>query len=319
MKTKRSNSKAGKRIADSLDQKVSNTATDLYQKYTDLIIDRLEQGIIPWQQPWSEFGQPCNYLSKKHYRGINLWILVSFNHQIPYYLTFKQAQALGGKVKKGAKAIPICYWNFAFRDKKTGKVIPESQIGLYDLKLVTRSGFLKEYKVFPTEAIEGIDWEIPELNINAEFTGIPACEKVLEEMVSSPNLIHKDPDAYYYPPTDTVNLPDKKLFSSPEGYYATLFHELVHATGNAKRLNREGVTEPTKFGSTAYSKEELIAEMGAGYLNNHTGIIKEKLLDNSVAYLQYWIQILKNDKSILLEAASQAQKSVDYILMECPF
>jgi hypothetical protein len=60
-------------------------------------------------------------------------------------------------VKKDTKAIPICYWNFAFRDKKTGKVIPESQIGLYDLKLVTRSGFLKEYKVFPTEAIEGID------------------------------------------------------------------------------------------------------------------------------------------------------------------
>jgi antirestriction protein ArdC len=59
--------------------------------------------------------------------------------------------------------------------------------------------------------------------------------------------------------------------------------------------------------------------MGAGYLNNHIGIIKDKLLDNSVAYLQYWIQILKNDKSILLEAASQAQKSVDYILMECPF
>jgi len=113
------------------------TPSDSYQKFTKLIIEELEQGIIPWKQPWGEMGLPTNHLSKKPYKGINLWIFISFAHQYPFYLTFNQWNELDGKIQKGAEAIPICYWNFAFRDKKTGKLIPESQVGLYDLKHVT--------------------------------------------------------------------------------------------------------------------------------------------------------------------------------------
>ncbi|MEP0710695.1 ArdC-like ssDNA-binding domain-containing protein [Algoriphagus sp.] len=292
---------------------------DIYQKVTDLIIEKLEQGVIPWKQPWHEMGMPANYLTKKPYKGINLWLLLSCNHQYPYYLTFKQANGLGGKVKKGAKALPICYWNFAFRDKKTGKVIPEDRIGEYDLKLVSKSGFLKEYKVFPIEQIEGIEWEFPETSPKAELPVNETCLKIYSEMVRPPELIHQGSMAYYRTDLDQITMPERKLFPSSEAYFGVLYHELCHATGHSTRLNRPEITEPHSSSDTEYAKEELLAEMGAGYLNNLTGILDKNLLENSVAYIQHWLSELRNDKHILIEAASKAQKAVDYILMEPPF
>ncbi|MCE7056283.1 ssDNA-binding domain-containing protein [Algoriphagus sp. AGSA1] len=294
-------------------------SSDIYRKFTDLIIEKLEQGVIPWRQPWHEMGMPANYLTKKPYRGINLWLLLSCGHQYPYYLTFKQANGLGGKIKKGAKALPICYWNFAFRDKKTGKVIPEDRIGEYDLKLVSKSGFLKEFKVFPIEQIEGIDWEFPEISKAEPLPENEQCQRIYEEMLRAPELIHSGSSAYYRADLDQITMPERNLFDSAEQYFGVLYHELVHSTGHPSRLNRIGVSEPQQFASEFYSKEELIAEMGAGYLNNLTGILDQNLLENSAAYIQHWLNELRNDKHLLIEAASKAQKAVDYILMEPPF
>tara|TARA_R110002020_G_scaffold292781_2_gene508159 strand:+ start:382 stop:1413 length:1032 start_codon:yes stop_codon:yes gene_type:complete len=294
-------------------------SSDIYQKFTDLIIEKLEQGVIPWKQPWHDIGMPANYLTKKPYKGINLWLLLSCNHQYPYYLTFKQANTLGGKIKKGAKAIPICYWNFAFRDKKTGKVIPQERVAEYDLKLVSRSGFLKEFKVFPIENIEGIEWEFPEIKEAVSLPDNEQCRKIYEEMLRAPELVHNGSSAYYRADTDHITMPERRLFSTVKNYYGVLFHELIHSTGHVSRLDRIGVSEPQQFASEFYSKEELIAEMGAGYLNNLTGIMDHSLLDNSAAYIQNWLNELRNDKHLLIEAASKAQKAVDYILNECPF
>ncbi|PZX51579.1 antirestriction protein ArdC [Algoriphagus ratkowskyi] len=299
--------------------KTSGDSSDIYEKFTNLIIEKLEQGIIPWKQPWSELGLPSNYQTKKPYKGINLWLLLSYGHQYPYYLTFKQANALGGKILKGAKAIPICYWNFVFRDKKTGKVIPERLIGMYDLKQVCRSGFLREFKVFPIEQIDGIDWEFPEVNKNIQFTVNEQCQRVYDEMLRAPELNHKGSSAYYRADLDQITLPERKLFPSSEEYYGVLYHELIHSTGHSSRLDRVGVSDPHQFASEEYSKEELIAEMGAGYLNNYTVILDKNLLENSVAYIQNWLNELKNDKHLLIEAAGKAQKAVDYILNACPF
>ncbi|WP_339869313.1 zincin-like metallopeptidase domain-containing protein [uncultured Algoriphagus sp.] len=294
-------------------------SSDIYQKVTDLIIGKLELGVIPWKQPWHEMGMPSNYLTMKPYEGINLWLLQSCGHQYPYYLTFKQANSLGGKIKKGAKALPICYWNFAFRDKKTGKVIPEDRIGEYDLKLVSKSGFLKEFKVFPIEQIEGINWEFPEVSKEVPLHDNKRCKKIYEEMLRAPELVHTGSSAYYRADLDQITMPEKRLFASAEHYFGVLYHELVHSTGHPSRLNRIGVSEPQKFASEFYGKEELIAEMGAGYLNNLTGILDQSLLENSAAYIQNWLNELRNDKHLLIEAASKAQKAVDYILMEPPF
>ncbi|WP_339870247.1 zincin-like metallopeptidase domain-containing protein [uncultured Algoriphagus sp.] len=294
-------------------------SSDIYRKFTDLIIEKLEEGVIPWKQPWHEMGMPSNYLTKKPYRGINLWLLLSCGHQYPYYLTFKQANSLGGKIQKGAKAIPICYWNFAFRDKKTGKVIPEDRIGEYDLKLVSKSGFLKEYKVFPIEQIEGIAWEFPEVSKEEPLPDNEQCRKIYEEMLRAPELVHSGSSAYYRTDLDQITMPERKLFASAEQYFSVLYHEICHATGHPSRLNRVGISEPQQFASEFYSREELIAEMGAGYLNNLTGILDQSLLENSAAYIQNWLNELRNDKHLLIEAASKAQKAVEYILMKAPF
>lgn len=292
---------------------------DVYERFTNLIIEKLEQGVVPWHQPWNVKGMPSNYLTKRPYHGINLWILLAFGHEWPYYLTFKQAESLGGKVKKGAKAIPVCYWNFVYKHKETGKTIPAELVRDYPIDQLDKKCFLKEYGIFPIEMIDGVDWELPEKAEDSQIPVIERCEKVYAEMLNPPRVVHEKEDAFYHPQLDLINMPPKPRFKSPEGYYAVLFHELVHSTGSENRLNRPGVAEMDYFGSSKYCKEELIAEMGAGYLCGFTGIENTHLIDNQVAYLQNWIAQLKNDKQLLIEAASKAQKAVDYILMACPF
>jgi antirestriction protein ArdC len=319
-KTSRKSAKTGKSSA----RKKSTPETkispyDVYETFNRLILERLEQGIIPWHQPWSVKGMPANYLTKKPYRGINLLILLSLQHETSYYLTFKQAESLGGRIKKGAKAIPVCYWNFVYRHNETGRTIPAELVRDYPIDALTKTCFLKEYKIFPIELIEGIDWELPETPVDNQIPVIEQCEAVYAEMLNPPKLIHKKDEAYYHPQLDLINMPPKQRFQSAEGYYAVLYHELVHSTGSENRLNRPGVAEMDYFGSSNYCKEELIAEMGAGYLCGYTGIQSGTLVDNQAAYIQNWIAQLKDDRRLLVEAASKAQKAVDYILMTCPF
>jgi antirestriction protein ArdC len=102
------------------------------------------------------------------------------------------------------------------------------------------------------------------------------------------------------------------LFVRAEEYYSTLFHELTHSTGHATRLNRPTLTDLCPFGSTNYSREELVAEMGAAYLCSLTGIVNATI-DNSAAYIQGWLRRLRSDPKVLVQAAAQAQKAVDYL------
>jgi antirestriction protein ArdC len=111
---------------------------------------------------------------------------------------------------------------------------------------------------------------------------------------------------------DTVNMPKPKLFDGPEEYYSTLFHELTHSTGHARRLNRQTLTDLCPFGSTNYSKEELVAEMGAAFLCGVSGI-ENLTVDNSAAYVASWLRVLRNDKHLVILAAAQAQRAADFI------
>nr|WP_091698019.1 zincin-like metallopeptidase domain-containing protein [Algoriphagus locisalis] len=138
-------------------------------------------------------------------------------------------------------------------------------------------------------------------------------------MLRAPELVHTGSSAYYRADLDQITMPEKRLFASAEQYFGVLYHEICHSTGHPSRLNRVGVSEPQQFANGFYAKEELIAEMGAGYLNNFTGILDQNLLENSAAYIQNWLNELRNDRHLLIEAASKAQKAVDYILMEAPF
>jgi antirestriction protein ArdC len=108
-------------------------------------------------------------------------------------------------------------------------------------------------------------------------------------------------------------MPERECFLSSPAYYSTLFHELTHSTGHPSRLNRLTEKSPVRFGDETYSKEELVAEIGANFLNAHTGI-KNEVFDNSLAYLKGWIKALRNDKTMILTASSKAAAACRYIL-----
>jgi antirestriction protein ArdC len=135
----------------------------------------------------------------------------------------------------------------------------------------------------------------------------------VEEWKDSPYISHNAEYACYVPSNDTVRIPNPRRFFKGEQYYSTLFHELVHSTGHARRLNRHSKFPNHKFGSADYSQEELVAEMGAAYLCGVCGIENETI-DNSAAYIDGWLQKLKNDKKFVLQAASYAQLATDCIL-----
>lgn len=149
--------------------------------------------------------------------------------------------------------------------------------------------------------------------VESTFEPIAKCEQVVTAMPKRPAINHHGARACYSPALDTVSMPESKLFESGEGYYSTLFHELIHSTGHVSRLNRREITDPIRFGSDPYSREELVAEMGAAFLCGHCGI-ENKTIDQSAGYIQSWLGKLKEDRRLVVHAAVQAQKACDFIL-----
>ncbi len=275
---------------------------DVYQLVTDKIISQLEAGNVPWRKPWASANAfPENFLSKKKYRGINVFILSAMGYLSPYWLTYKQTRELGGHVKKGEKSTPVIYWNFI--DKKNNCDGSEEN---------QKQAFAKYYSVFNAEQIEGIDFPLHEEYVKSEFLTHEACESIVNGYHNGPEVVHNVQRACYSSVFDIINMPKKESFESSEFYFSALFHEFCHSTGHAKRLNREGITNPNKFASHEYSKEELVAEMGAAFLCGITGI-SPVTLENSSAYLNCWIRVLKGNKKYLVQAAQAAQRAADHI------
>jgi len=276
----------------------------VYEIITETIIKKLEEGTIPWHMPWSADG-PQNLISDKPYRGINIFLLGSLGYMSPYWLTFKQAQSLGGHVNKGEKGTPVVFWK-TYSKMETD---PDSQ------KTEKKSRFvLRYYSVFNIEQCNLPAEEVPQADpTTKEFDPIPKAETVVEAMPNAPAITHQSQRACYSPLLDVVNMPQPESFDTPENYYSTLFHELTHSTGHESRLNRKGIIDPVRFGSHSYSKEELVAEMGAAFLSGHCGI-EDRILDNSAAYINGWLGRLRNDSKLVVMAAAKAQKASDYIL-----
>ena len=146
-----------------------------------------------------------------------------------------------------------------------------------------------------------------------EHDPIEAAERIIAGMPNPPELQHAGSKAFYSPITDRITLPPRELFASVEEYYATAFHETIHSTGSEKRLAREGICEVAPFGSAVYSKEELCAEMGAAYLCAEAGITAA-VIENQAAYVAGWLKKLRDDRKLLIHAATQAQHAADHIL-----
>ncbi len=275
----------------------------VYEIITNLIMKKLEEGVIPWQKPWNTQGSmPRNLVSKKEYQGINAFILGCQQYASPYWLTFKQCSDLSGTVRKGSRGTPVVYWNWLEieKDGEIDKKVP----------------FLRYYTVFNVAQCENMPAEkvppVPEI-ATSQIDRITRCEAIIDNWKDKPEIRHTQQQAYYRPSADFINMPQIETFISSEEFYSTLFHEATHATGHEKRLNRQGITEIAPFGTPCYSKEELVAEMGAAFLCGFTGI-EYATIDNSASYIQGWLSKLRNDKKLVILAAAQAQKAANYIL-----
>ena len=271
----------------------------VYEQITDRIISMLETGTVPWRKPWNvQTGLPRNLVTKKAYRGINTFLLHAMSYESPFWLTFRQAQELGGTVRKGEKACPVVFWRqLEVEDKESHEI--------------EKIPMLRFYSVFNTAQVDGLK-NIP-ATVETPATVSTTAEEIVALMPKRPEIKHGLAKAFYSPSVDMVAMPDRARFDTEPGYFATLFHELIHATGHKTRLNRPTLTESAGFGSNPYCKEELIAEMGAAFLCGQAGIA-ENIIENSAAYLQNWLGQLQNDKALIVQAAAQAQKAADFIL-----
>ncbi len=283
-----------------------------YQIVTDKIVALLETGVIPWKASWKRPAGhgPKSLVTRKPYRGINHILLDVIAHvqgyASPYWLTFHQALALGGHVRKGEKGSPCFFWKIYGGEHETADETSAAEDTTKSKRFVARY-----YTVFSLDQCDGIA-SPEEPQPLPDFTPIAECERIVAGY-HGPTLDHGDFDPCYIPPSDRVCMPSPTSFASPETYYATLFHELGHSTGHSTRLARFAKDSSASFGSVDYSKEELVAELTAAFLCAETGISPANLNDQA-AYVAGWLAALKNDSRLIVTAAAQAEKAADLIL-----
>jgi len=273
---------------------------DLYQEVTNRIMEQLENGLIPWRKPWISIGNAISHATGKPYSLLNQMLLGRPGE----YVTFKQCQQEGGKVRKGEKSQMVVFWKWIeTEDEETGekKEVP----------------FLRYFNVFHIDQCEGLKakytQELPQTSANADETAEIIIAGYIQR--SGVRLLHSEGDrAFYQPLTDSITLPLRAQFRETAEYYSTAFHELTHSTGHTSRLDR--LEKTAFFGSEAYSKEELIAEIGAATLVNHAGLETPDSFRNNTAYIQNWLSVLQNDKRFIVSAAGKAEKAVNMILGE---
>lgn len=283
-------------------------SNDVYQIITDKIIDHLKKGVIPWRKPWRVSDVPMNLITKKPYRGMNFFLLALTPYKSNYWLTFKQAQDIGGNVKKGEKSTLIVFWKIY--KKKDGSVDENGEESTENIPV------LRYYNVFNADQVEGIESKIPKVEEEEKldldlFNDFSEAESIVENYQNKPLIKFDSNSAYYMPALDAIHMPTKETFVSVEEHYSTLFHEIIHSTGHKKRLNR--LNKTAAFGNKDYSYEELVAELGSAFLCSQANI-SNATIENSAAYINGWLKKLRSDSKILLKAAGAAQKAADHVL-----
>lgn len=275
---------------------------NVYQIVTERILKELEKGLIPWRKPWINIRLQTgayNRITRKPYSLMNQMLLGLEGE----YATYKQWNALGGTLKENARSEIVVFWKLQdLKEEKENGEIEEKQIPL-----------LRYYRVFHISQIEGVE-PLPKPEIS-KAEGIESGDHLIKQYSERENIeiIEKIINqAYYNPRRDQIVIPEKGQFTSVNEFYSTVFHEMVHSTGHACRLNRDTMGK-SSFGSSNYSKEELVAEIGSAMLMNIVGIETKSTLKNSAAYIQSWITHLKEDVKLIVAASGKAEKAVKYI------
>ncbi len=317
---------------------------EIAKRVVDRMLDTIQaEGHLPWTKPWTtskstiqvfdgytEVTVPVRFWSRagKPYRGINIWLLAMSGHT-GEFITYNQAKAEGGKVKKGAKGHEVMYWNMI--RKETDELDDEGK------KIVKTIPILKYYTVFSLDDVEGLE---PKHHPDPEVIRIPqwhyepidgadeidpesydkAAESIIAGYLGRCKTLRLDRDgvsdrAYYSPLLDQVVVPKVTQFQEVAEYYSTLFHELGHSTGHSSRLNRfTGSAACAAFGSESYSKEELVAEITAASILSTLGMESGNSFRNSAAYVKSWSERIKNDPMMFISAAGKASAAIDLIL-----
>ena len=288
---------------------------DIFAAVTDRIIAELESGIIPWNRPWSGVSEGAIRRSNgKPYSLINQLLLGKSGE----YLTFKQCKDEGGKVKKGAKSKMVVFWKVLHREKKdaSGNIIRDEN----GLPVDDPIPMLRYYNVFHIDDCDGIQPKYTAEHLPATASPVERAEEIIAEYSGRAKLTiehSKQNRAFYSPSRHLVSLPLMEQFEDTAGYYETAFHELTHSTGHKSLLNRFSENDgAAAFGSESYSKEELVAEIGACGILHELGLETTKSFRNNAAYIQSWLSALKNDKRLIVSAAGRAEKAIRLILGE---
>jgi len=276
---------------------------NVQKKLVEKLIAMVESGgTLPWQKPWDVEGHR-NLVSKKAYRGFNAMLLPfvadSMGWKSSWWLSYKQAKSLGGQVRKGESGTPVAFYKpFKVEEKVDGEIKESFRY------------VLRYYIIFNADQVDGIEKKIP-AKTERVVDSVESAEKIIADYPASPKVEFGCNAAYYMQKDDLVGMPEKNSFHGTSEYYATFFHELVHSTGHENRLARKTLTDYDGFGGNNYSKEELVAEIGATMLCSKAGI--EPPIDNSAAYLAGWLKKIKEDSGLLIWAAAQAQKACDHV------
>jgi antirestriction protein ArdC len=296
---------------------------DIYQDVTDKIIAALDQGVVPWIKPWSSTGSsgpspqpyPINAITRRPYSGINLPLLWAAarmqGFSQDHWLTFNQARKAGGHIRKGERSTLAVLYKPMEREEQdeSGRTVLDENGNAKVVRFaILRTHFL--FNIEQTEGIESFDEAPTEADSGLPFQANARAEHLL--LSSGARIVHKPADmAFYHPIQDFIQLPTKAQFHDEGGYYATALHELTHWSGHYSRLQREGITSPSPFGSPGYAFEELVAEMGAAFLCAQTGIQGALRHED---YLDFWLGLLKADKRAIFRASGQAREASEYVL-----
>ena len=286
---------------------MTNQRTDIYAEVTNKIITALENNTRPWIKPWDDgvLSLQLRY-NGESYKGVNsliLWLEASEKNYNPiYWMTFKQARALGGQVRKGEKATSIFY---------SGTIKEEKEDSNNEEEKFKR--FMKSYAVFNVQQIDSLPEKYyTKIEKSTEDVTIDKLPKVENFILNTKAKInHGGNRAYYSETEDYIQMPLIESFKTNNSYYTTLCHELTHWTKHKTRLDRN--LGAKRYGDQGYAVEELIAEIGAVFVSVVLGISPDVREDHA-PYIASWLKVLKSDKKAIFNAASLAQKAADYLL-----
>ncbi len=300
---------------------------DIAQEITDQIVTLLEGGALPWRMPWRRAG---GGLPLRHegspYRGINVFLLglsaMGRGYVSPYWMSYRQAADLGAQVRKGEKASTVVYYGVARArtDGAFGQAAPDR--GANDDGDGGDAGggghrrFIKWYPAFNADQIDGLPARFHPVrdDLDGGARPIAALAAIADAMIAGLGVdyVEGGDSACYIRALDQIRMPAINRFHDGERFYATKFHECVHAVEHPKRLAMD-YGGAKSFGNAPYARAEIVAELAAAILGATLGFRPDHFMDHA-AYIQSWLAALRGDKRFILKAAAEAQRSADYLL-----